>query len=81
MKITIEFNTNEPGEDQEHRLTMAAEDMHSVIFNLDQTLRNSIKCEFYKDKTLSSETTEVLQGIRDELTGEIVDRGLTPFFT
>ena len=62
MKAILEFNL--PDDQDEHELAINARKYYSVLWELDQYLRNKTK---YASDDVSSEDIEAIQMVRDEL--------------
>lgn len=71
MKGILEFNLTDPDEAEQFKLAVHAQEMKSVLWDLDQWLRNKIK---YSD--FPEEVIDALQNTRDELYSLLQDESI-----
>jgi hypothetical protein len=66
-KITLSFNMDEPEDRASFEVTHKAQDLLSVIWELDQALRSGEKYGGIGDKQLSLSEQDLVSFIRDKL--------------
>ena len=70
MIVRLEFDYNKEDDKQLHDIYQNAENMHSVLWEIDQLLRSAAK---YQDN-------EEAEKIREELRGFMIEHGISHLF-
>lgn len=74
MKAILEFDL--PEDNTEHDMAVNAHKMHSVIFELRERLRSTVK----HNDSLTKKELEVYEKIREELNDNLISNGLIQMF-
>lgn len=66
-KLKLEFDLSNPDDRHESEVTLKASKILSVLWDLDQILRNSEKHGYFNSKELTEEQQDVISKIRESL--------------